>query len=243
VAAADVVVNLAGAAIARWPWTDAYREKIRRSRVASTDTLARAVAAAPTPPVLLAGSGANRYGDDRDLEVLSEQSMDGTGFLAGVVREWEAATAPAASAGARICHLRASVVLDGGGGAFPLMSLPFRFGVGAQVGSGRQYLSAISRRDWTRAVLFLATTPNASGPYNLTCPEPATNAEFTRAVARALHRPAALRVPAGILRGTLGDLAETVVGSLRVVPQRLTEAGFRFDHPDIETIVAAALES
>ena len=243
VAAADVVVNLAGAPVARWPWTAAYREQIRRSRVVTTATLARAVASAPTPPVLLSGSGVNRYGDDRGTELLTERSSDGTGFLAGVVREWEAATEPAAAAGARVCHLRAGAVLDRGGGAFPLMSLPFRLGAGGRIGSGQQYVSTISRHDWARAVLFLATNAGAAGAYNLTCPQPTTNAEFTRALAGALHRPAVLRVPAPVLRATLGGLAGTILGSLRVVPQRLTEAGFRFDHPDVDAVIGAAVRS
>ncbi len=243
IAGADVVVNLAGAPIERWPWTDAHREQIRRSRVESTATLAAAVAAAPDPPVLLAGSGASRYGGDRGGETLPESSSDGTGFLAEVVRDWETATAPAAAAGARVCHLRTTVVLGPGGGAFALMSLPFRLGLGGTIGSGEQYFPAISLSDWVSAVLFLAATPDAAGAYNLAAPEPVTNAEFTAILAERLHRPARLRAPASLLRAVLGDLAQTLLGSLRVVPERLLAAGFSFEQPDMAAIVRAALRS
>ncbi len=241
VAAADVVVNLAGAPIAHWPWTAAYRQSILRSRVTSTATLARAVASAARPPAFLVASGIAGYGDDRGDEELSESSADGSGFLAGVVRAWEDAAGPARDAGARVCHLRNGLVLGAGGGAFTVMSLPFRLALGGRIGSGRQYFSAVSLADWVRAVSFLAATPDAEGRYNVSCPHPVTNAEFTRILAAALHRPAVLQVPAVVLRTVLGGLADQVLGSLRVHPQRLTEAGFDFQHPDLETVVRAAL--
>ncbi|MGI8675804.1 MAG: TIGR01777 family oxidoreductase [Nocardioidaceae bacterium] len=241
VAAADVVVNLAGAPIAHWPWTTAYRREILRSRVAATSTLARAVASASRPPVFLVASGIAGYGDDRGAEVLTESSTDGSGFLAGVVRAWEDAAEPARHAGARVCHLRNGLVLGPGGGAFTVMSLPFRLGLGGRIGSGRQYFSAVSLADWVRAVSFLAATDDAEGRYNVSCPHPGTNADFTRLLAAALHRPAIMWVPAVALRTALGGLADQVLGSLRVYPQRLTEAGFEFQHPDLAAIVRAAL--
>lgn len=241
VGGSDVVINLAGSPIGRWPWTRDYRRSILRSRVATTATLARAVAAANRPPAYLAGSGVARYGDDRGPELLDESSSDGTGFLADVARAWEDATRPAQTAGARVCHLRSSVVLGPGGGAFGLMSLPFRLGVGGRIGSGRQWFSAVSLDDWVRAVLHLARDGQATGPYNLACPTPATNADFTAILAGALHRPALVRVPAAPLRAALGGLADPLLGSLRVVPQRLTAAGFSFDHPDLDAVVRAAL--
>lgn len=242
VGGADVVVNLAGAPIARWPWTATHRQSILRSRVVTTATLARGVAAAASPPVFLAGSGVARYGADRGDEVLTESSSDGDGFLADVVRAWEDAAQPAVAAGARVCHLRTSVVLGPGGGAFSLLSVPFRFGVGGRLGSGRQWFSAVSLGDWVRALLFLATDPGASGPYNIACPQPATNADFTAILAGALHRPAKLTVPAGPLRVTLGGLADQLLGSLRVHPQRLTAAGFDFEEPDLDAVVRTALQ-
>jgi len=242
VGGADVIVNLAGAPIARWPWTATHRQSILRSRVVTTATLARAVAAAASPPAFLAGSGVARYGADRGDEVLTESASDGDGFLADVVRAWEDAAQPAVAAGARVCHLRTSVVLGPGGGAFSLLSLPFRLGLGGRLGSGRQWFSAVSLGDWARAVLFLAADDRASGPYNIACPEPATNADFTQVLAAALHRPAKLSVPAAALRATLGGLAAQVLGSLRVVPQRLTAAGFGFDQPDLPAVVRAALQ-
>jgi len=122
-----------------------------------------------------------------------------------------------------------------------VMSLPFKLGLGGRIGSGRQYFSAVSLADWVGAVSFLATANNADGRYNVSCPHPGTNADFTRILAAALHRPAVLPVPAVVLRTTLGGLAEQALGSLRVYPQRLTEAGFNFQHPDLEAIVGAAL--
>jgi len=241
VAAADVVINLAGAPIAHWPWTTDYRQEILRSRVATTGTLARAVASAARPPAFLVASGIGGYGDDRAAEVLTEASTDGSGFLASVVRAWEDAARPARDAGSRVCHLRNGLVLGPGGGAFTVMSLPFKLGLGGRIGSGRQYFSAVSLTDWVRAVSFLAAANDADGRYNVSCPHPGTNANFTRTLAAALHRPAVLPVPAVVLRTVLGGLAEQALGSLRVFPQRLTEAGFEFQHPDLEAIVAAAL--
>lgn len=241
VGGADVVVNLAGASIAHWPWTADHRRSILRSRVVTTATLARAVAAAASPPTFLAGSGVARYGDDRGDQELAESAADGEGFLADVVRAWEDAAQPARDAGARTCHLRTSVVLGPGGGAFSLMSLPFRVGLGARLGQGRQWFSAVSLDDWVGATLFLANDAETSGPYNIACPQPVTNAEFTRVLASALHRRAPLRVPSLALRATLGGLATQVLGSLRVLPRRLTEAGFAFEHHDIDSVVRAAL--
>jgi uncharacterized protein len=241
VADADVVVNLAGVSLAHWPWTASYRRQILQSRVRTTGTLATAIADAPTPPAFVVASGVARYGIDRGTETLTEDSSDGDGFLPDVVRAWEAAADPARAAGARVCHLRSGVVIDRGGAALRYMWLPFWLGLGARIGSGAQYFPVISLRDWTSAAGFVAEQPNASGPYNLVGPEPATNAEFTRALAKALHRPAAVRAPAAILRTVLGEVAGELLGSRRVLPKRLTEAGFRHEHRDVDAIVSAGL--
>jgi uncharacterized protein (TIGR01777 family) len=241
VADVDVVVNLAGVNLARWPWTASYRRQILQSRVRTTGTLGTAIADAETPPVFVVASGASRYGNDRGDETLTEDSSDGGGFLAEVVRDWEAAADPARDAGARVCYLRSGVVIDRSGSALRLMWLPFWLGLGARIGSGAQYFPVISLDDWTRAAIFLTEQPEASGPYNMVGPEPATNAEFTRALAEALNRPAFLRAPAVVLRTVLGEVAEELVGSRRVLPQRLTEAGFRHEHRDVGAIVSAGL--
>jgi uncharacterized protein len=242
VAGADVVVSLAGANLTRWPWTAAYRRRLLESRTSTTGTLAEAIAAAPSPPAFVVGAAIGRYGIDRGDEVLTEDSPDGTGFLAGVVRAWEEAADPAREAGARVCHLRSGPVIHRSGGALRVMRLPFRLGLAGRVGSGEQYFPIISLTDWLSAVRFVAESPECSGPYNLVGPDPTTNGEFTRILAKALHRPAVLRAPAFAMRAVLGELAWEVVGSRRVLPKRLTEAGFQHEHPDVEAIVAAGLD-
>lgn len=241
IASADVVVNLAGAPIAHWPWTVSYREQILQSRVRTTGLLARAIADAGTTPAYVVASGMAIHGEDRSSEWLDESSSTGSGFLADVVRAWEQAADPARTAGARVVHLRTGVVLDRRGGALGVMLLPFRLGLAARLGSGRQYFSVISRADWVAAARFLVEREEASGAYNLVGLEPPTNAEFTRALAKALHRPAFLRVPAAPMRLVLGGLAGEVLGSLRMRPTRLVEAGFAHRHRDVEAVVAAAL--
>jgi uncharacterized protein len=242
IADADVVVNLAGVNLGRWPWTAAYRRRILESRTETTGTLAAAVAAAPTPPAFVVASAVGRYGTDRGDELLTEDSSGGTDFLAGVVRAWEAAADPARDAGARVCHLRSGVIIDRSGAALRIMLVPFRLGLAGRIGSGRQYFPIISLADWVAAARFVAEQPDCSGPYNLVCPVPATNAEFTRTLAKALHRPAVLRAPAFALRTVLGGLAWEMIGSRRVLPERLIAAGFRHEHPDVDAVVAAGLE-
>jgi uncharacterized protein (TIGR01777 family) len=238
---ADVVVNLAGANFSR-PWTPTYKKVIRESRVSTTATLAAAVAELDHPPVFLVQSGTDAYGKDRGDERLTEESEIGEGFLADVVRLWEGAAEPARAAGARVAALRTAVVLDGSARAFQLMSLPFRFGLGGRLGAGDQYFPVISLHDWLRAVRFVTEHDELSGPVNLDLPHPPTNKEFTKALASALHRPALLPVPAFVLRSVLGDLAWLLIGSRRAEPAKLLDAGFTFDHPTVESVIAAALQ-
>lgn len=241
VAGVDVVVNLAGAPIAHWPWTARWRQEILQSRVRTTATLARAIAAAQSPPAYVVASGMALHGADRGSEELDESGSDGTGFLADVVRAWEAAADPARNAGARVVHLRTGVVADRGGGALRLMLPVFRAGLGGRLGSGRQYFSLISLRDWVAAAQFLVEHPDCAGPYNLVGVQPPTNAEFTRALAAKLHRPAVLWVPQLPLRLVLGGLADELLGSLRMRPARLVEAGFRHRDRDLDAVLDAAL--
>jgi uncharacterized protein (TIGR01777 family) len=238
---ADVVVNLAGANIGR-PWTPTYKKVIRESRVSTTSTLAAAVARLDRPPVFLVQSGVGAYGKDRGAELLTEESGLGEGFLSDVVRLWEGAAEPAREAGSRVAALRTGVVLDGAAPAFRLLSLPFRLGAGGRLGPGTQYFPVISLRDWLRAVRFVADHDELSGPVNLDLPNPATNAEFTNALASALHRPALIPVPSFALTTVLGDFAWELVGSTRAIPAKLQAAGFTFDHPTVEAAIAAALE-
>lgn len=237
---ADVVVNLAGATIGR-PWTPRYKRTLRESRVRTTATLAEAVAKAGGRPVMLTQSGKSAYGEDRGTELLTESSPTGEGFLADVCRLWEGATAPASEAGSRVCFLRTGVVLAADAIAFKVLALPFRLGVGGRLGSGRQYMATLSLADWLRAVRFVAEHNDLSGPVNLCLPEAPTNAEFTHALAKALHRPALVPVPGILMRAATGDLAWELLGSTNVVPRKLLDAGFTFANPTTASTITAAL--
>ncbi|WP_229053537.1 TIGR01777 family oxidoreductase [Aeromicrobium sp. Leaf350] len=238
---ADVVVNLSGAPIQRWPRTAKYREEILRSRLAATSTLARAVARSKRPAALLSASGMSYYGADRGDTLLPESGSAGDGFLASVSQQWEAATAPAVEAGARVCLLRTSLVLDESGGALKLMAIPFRRYGGAVLGSGDQYMSYISRVDWVRAVVHLAEG-TASGPVNMATADPVTNRQFTAALAEAVDAKAFLKAPAPVLKLALGGLSDELLGSLRLEPLALSQSGFTFEAPDIGSTLRLGLK-
>ncbi len=234
-------IHLSGASVAGHRWTPAWKREMVVSRVESTRALAVALTRLRQPPkALLVASATGIYGDRGDA-ILDESAETGKGFLAGLCREWEAAAQPAVEAGIRVVHLRFGVVL-GPGGALAKMLPLFRLGLGGRLGSGRQWMSWISLADAVAAVLFVLDTPGLAGPVNLTAPSPVTNAEFTRALGRALHRPAILPAPAFALRLALGQMAdEALLSSARAVPNRLTAAGFRFTHPTVDGALAAAL--
>ncbi len=235
-------IHLSGANVAGKRWTPEYRREIEASRVDSTRALATLLAGLKNPPqVLLVASATGIYGN-RGNEVLTEDSAPGSGFLADVCRAWEEAARPAKAAGMRVIHLRFGVVLSGGEGALGKMAPLFRLGLGGRLGNGRQWISWIAIADVVAAVRFVLRAANVVGAVNLTSPIPVTNAEFTRAMGRALHRPALLPAPAFALRLALGQMAdETLLSSARVMPKRLLEAGFRFTQPTIENALAAAL--
>lgn len=240
-AGVDAVVHLSGAPVAGGRWTRARKQLLRSSRIVSTSTLVRVMLATRKPPaVLLSASAIGFYGDTGDHAV-DETAAAGTGFLADLVRDWEAAAEPASRAGIRVVCLRSGVVLSRRGGLLRPLLLPFQLGLGARIGAGTQYLSWISLADHQRAVRFLLDRTDLSGPVNLTAPVPATNAEFTRALGAAVGRPAVLAVPAGALRLALGELSGELLGSSRVQPARLEQAGFRFDYPEIGPALAAAV--
>jgi uncharacterized protein len=237
----DAVVHLSGAPVAGGRWTPARKQVLRASRIDSTAALVRALLTADAPPpTLLAGSAIGWYGDTGDAAV-DETAPSGAGFLATLVRDWEAAAEPAAAAGLRVVHLRSGVVLSRTGGMLrPLLPL-FRLGLGARIGAGSQYLSWISIADHVRAVTFLLGRPELGGPVNLTAPIPVTNAEFTHALGAAARRPALLAIPGWTVRLALGELATELLGSSRVRPTRLQEAGFDFDYPAIGPALADAV--
>jgi uncharacterized protein len=237
----DAVVHLSGAPVAAGRWTAARKQELRTSRIGSTTALIRAMLATSTPPrVLLAGSAIGWYGDTGATAV-DESAPNGSGFLATLVHDWEAATATASAAGIRVVQLRSGIVLSSRGGMLARLLLPFRLGLGARIGTGTQYLSWITLTDHIRALRFLLAHQELTGPVNLTAPAPATNADFTRALAAALHRPAVLRVPAAALRLAVGEVSTELLGSCRVVPARLEAAGFSYQHGTIGPAVAAAI--
>ncbi|HBW21062.1 MAG: TIGR01777 family oxidoreductase [Streptosporangiaceae bacterium] len=238
---ADAVVHLAGAPIASGRWTEARKHELRASRVTSTEGLVAAMTAAAVPPlVLLAGSAIGWYGDTGDREV-DESAPAGTGFLAALVRDWEAAAAAAGAAGVRVVNLRSGIVLSRRGGMLARLAPVFRLGLGARLGAGDQYISWISLTDEVRAIRFLQDQAGISGPVNLTAPEPVTNAELTAALASAVGRPALLRVPAGLLRAGLGEVSSELLAGARVRPARLRQAGFEFRHPELRAALGAEL--
>lgn len=241
IASADAVVNLSGVPVARVPWTEAYKQKVMESRLATTSLLADTIATLGGETALVNASGINYYGADRGDERLDEDSSAGTGFLAEMAKQWEAATAPASDSGARVAQLRTAVVLDRAGGSLPLMMMPFRLGLGGRIGDGTQWFPTVSLADYVDAVTLVLTDESLQGPYNLTAPVPATNEEFTKELGRRLHRPTFLRVPAVAMTAVVGDLGRAMAGSIRATPRRLTDAGFTFAHPTIAYQVEAAL--
>lgn len=238
---ADAVVHLSGAPVADARWTAARKAELRASRIDSTTALVRVLQAADTPPrVLLCASAIGRYGDTGTREV-DESAPSGQGFLADLVRDWEAAAQPAAAAGIRVVNLRTGLVMSSRGGMLPRLLLPFRLCLGARFGAADQYMSWITITDLVRALWFLLDRPDLAGPVNVTAPAPVTNAQFTAALAAALHRPAVLRVPAGAMRIALGEVSAELLGSCRAVPARLSQAGFTFQYPEIGPALAAAI--
>jgi uncharacterized protein len=236
----DAVVQLAGAAIGGRRWNDAYKRKIRESRVLGTATIAEAVASLDTPPrVLVCGSAIGFYGDTGDRKV-DESAPPGDGFLPSLCVDWEEAARPAEEAGVRTVFSRTGLVVARGGGAWGKLFPIFGAGLGGRLGSGNQYWSFISLHDEVAALRHLIDTDTLEGPVNLTAPEPVTNREVTAAMGRVLHRPTPFPVPAAVLRLAVGGLAEDIVGSQRVVPSRLLESGFTFAFPSIDAAVRAA---
>ncbi len=237
----EAVVHLAGAGVGDRRWTDSYRREIRDSRVLGTETLAAALSRLKEPPrVLVSASAIGYYGQTGD-QVIDEGSPSGSDFLAEVCQEWERAAQPAADAGIRVVHPRTGLVLDPKGGAGARLLPLFRLALGGRLGSGEQYWSLISLADEVAALRFLIDRQELSGPVNLVGPDPVTNGELTAELSRQLGRPAVFAVPEWALRAVLGEMAVEVVGSHRVVPKALLEAGFEFRDPDAGAVVAAAL--
>ena len=235
-------IHLSGADLAAHRWSPAYKREIEESRVASTRALASSLAKLASPPkALLVASAVGIYGDRGD-ELLDETTPPGRGFLADICRRWEEAAKPAAEAGIRVIHLRFGAVLDPHKGALARFLPLFRFGLGAKLGSGRQYMSWISLTDAVAAVIFLLNKPEAAGAYNFTSPNPVTNAQFTRLLAAQLHRPVFFTIPVFAARLAFGEMADqALLASTRAYPARLAADGYQFEHPSLVHALPAML--
>lgn len=239
----EAVFNLAGEPLTARRWGPAKRERIVESRVQTTRVIAATIAATESPPAVFVSMSATGYYGERGEEILDEQATAGTGFLAECCRAWEAAAAQAKDRGIRVVTMRSAVALGPGGGALATQLPLFRLGLGARLGSGRQWMSWIALADLVQALIFAATNPQLSGPTNLSAPNPVRNAEFTAALAQAVHRHARLAVPRSALVVALGKRVadEFLLASQRVLPAKLTQAGFSFRLPLLEGALQAAI--
>ena len=241
VEAADVVVNVAGTPTAGNPHSKKWARELRESRVTTTHVLAEAIARSDRKPAFLAGNGISYYGDHGD-EVLTEDSDSrGEALLTDLTHVWQAAADPAVEAGARVCILRTSPVMDLQSAPLKQMRLAFKLGLGTRLGDGQQYFPMISLRDWVGAVAFLAGHETASGPFNLICPQTPTNGEFTDALAAAVGRKAFLVAPKSVLKVGAGQMAPELLGSVNARPAALEAAGYAFRDRDVTAVLAAAL--
>ncbi len=228
----DAAVHLAGESIAE-RWTPDHKERLMQSRVRGTRAIAEAVVEAKTVRTMVCASAIGYYGP-HGAEELTEESLPGKDFLAQVCTAWEAAASPARDAGLRTVHVRTGIVLHPEGGALKKMLAPFKLGTGGRLGSGEQYMSWIHRDDLVSLFLHALATEAIRGPMNATAPNPVTNQEFTRALGRALHRPAILPAPAFALKLALGEMSSMLLTGQRVLPRRALATGFRFAFPDLD---------
>jgi uncharacterized protein (TIGR01777 family) len=238
----EATVHLAGAGVGDKRWKDEYKRVIRDSRVLGTRTLVKALTSLdPLPRVLVSGSAVGFYGDRGDEE-LTEESSAGQGFLADVVRAWEAETEPAAAAGVRVVTIRSGLVMSRHGGAFGRLLPLVKLGLGGPLGNGRQWWPWITLEDEVDAIEFLLTH-DVSGPVNLAAPNPARQRDVVRALARVARRPALLPAPRFGLRLVLGEFADDVLSSQREIPRKLLDAGYSFRYPTLDGAAAWALEA
>jgi len=228
----DAVINLAGEPIAQ-RWNDEVKQRIYTSRVDGTRQLVSAIAGLKYKPRVLVSASAVGYYGDRGDEVLTEKSTAGSDFLAKVCVDWEREAMQARGSGVRVVTVRIAMVLGRDGGALKQMLIPFRLGLGGRFGNGRQWMSWIHVQDLARLLAYAADDESVSGALNGSSPGPVTNAQFTKALARALHRPAILPVPQFALKLALGEAAGFLLQSLRVMPEGTMQGGFRFDYPQL----------
>jgi uncharacterized protein (TIGR01777 family) len=230
----DAVVNLAGEGIADRRWSAARKAAIRNSRLMATRTLVRAMATCQTPPrVLVSASGVGYYGPRGD-EPVTETTPPGADFLARLCVEWEEEARAAEGPATRVAMVRSGLVLDAKGGALPRMLPPFRLGLGATIGSGRQVMPWIHVADWVSLVLWLIQSDRGAGAFNATAPQPVSNRDFTKTLGRVLRRPAVLPAPAFVLKLALGEMSYLLITGQRAIPARAEELGFKFSFRALE---------
>ena len=237
----QAIVNLAGESIAEGRWTEARKQQLIESRLLSTRTLVKTMEAMSAAPDVFVSASAVGYYGPRGEEIVTEETPPGSDFLARLCVEWEA-EAQKAAARTRVVSVRTGLVLAGDGGALGKMLLPFKLFVGGPMGSGKQFWPWIHRDDWVAMVKWLAASPAARGPFNATAPDPVTNAELSRALGRALHRPSLLPAPPFALRLALGEMADALLLSgQRAIPKRASEAGFTFRYAAIDEAMRAVI--
>ncbi len=237
----QVIINLAGAPIIDSRWTEERKQLIRASRIGLTEQLIDYIARVKVKPDLfISGSAIGYYGDQGDAK-LTEQSAPGKDFSGQLCMDWEAAAKKAEQFGVRVCLIRTGLVIGDGGGFLGRMLLPFHLGLGGHLGDGRQWMSWIHRQDWINIVLTTMTDSSMQGPYNATAPNPVTNAAFTEILAQRLHRPAILPIPSWLLKILLGEMSQLLLGSQRVLPERLLAQGFSFQCSDLSSAVDEVL--
>lgn len=231
---ADAVVNLAGASVAAGRWTAKRKALLRSSRIDTTRGVVAAIAKMKNPPAVLISASAIGYYGDRGDELLTESSAAGTGFLAELAEEWEAEAQKAQALGVRVVLARFGIILAKQGGALPQMLAPFKFGLGAKLGSGRQWTSWVSLADVIQIIRRALNDDSFTGPVNVVSPTPVTNAQFTKTLADVLHRPAIFAAPAFVLRTVLGEMADgALLASERVAPEVLQRHGYSFLHSNL----------
>jgi hypothetical protein len=240
VADADAIVNLAGENLADERWSAQRKTALRASRKQATESLITALRhSGAHPSVFIQGSAIGYYGTTSDT-TLDESSPPGSDFLASLCIEWEAAAQPAAAMASRMVFVRTGIVLATDGGALPKLAAPYKAYLGGRIGTGTQVMSWINRDDWLSMMTWAIETPEVSGPMNATAPKPVTNAEFARALGRALHRPAWIAAPAWTVRAIAGEMAEiTVLAGQRVMPRKALDLKFGFRYPDVARALAA----
>jgi len=234
----QVIINLAGAPIIDVRWSEARKQLIRESRIGLTKQLIACIAHMTVKPeLLISGSAVGYYGYQGDT-VLTEQSTPYEDFSQQLCADWEATAKQAEQLGVRVCLIRTGLVIANGGGFLQRLLLPFRLGLGGRLGDGRQWMSWIHRQDWINIALTMMADATMQGPYNATAPNPVTNAEFTRLLAQCLNRPALLPVPAWMLKILLGQASQLVLGSQRVMPERLLAQNFKFQYTDLASALS-----